>query len=521
MTYGAAPNFPDGTVLTARQLNMLDACLDHLYGIGKGVSIPMRIWSDTDAEGAPDPTVVYSGYVIHRHAASEYLYYDVQVTNNDGSEEVDCEIYYEAISQGVDTPLVTLHASASRQRGLASLTNKPTEGTHPADGDLVPVKVYAAKSSGGESCTVTVYRLEEILLPADYTTLDDATALTDDESADVADDLQTLSDNYVSLDAVSVSDNPGFRCVQSDDIDLGMGTKTLYSGTFCTHKTGRLYYRVGLAKNTSNLGDTVTVRIRLNSNPYTDTVLTYSGAWAGIEDPHIEEGYINLSGYLSSWEYQQRIRVDVYVSYSSNEGAGRAILYYLGEYGTSADSDWVDFDAYAHGDYVEGDGGAAADNLRSLWTNAALLADDTGSGYRSDHDMAGDGNYPVGYAIACCRNAVQHGGIGFQPSYPKGRYGIVRLDAENNGQKMGFYRVKDFLYYRTKGGELVYTGEDGERATHPLDDYDDDNDYQVLDLNEIQGLAAGMWYYIQAVIDTNVETPDDGEIIDWAAERDD
>lgn len=520
MAYGAAPNFPDGSVLTARQLNMLDACLDHLYGIGKGASIPQRIWQNTDAAGAPDPTPVYNGYVMHRHGTNEYLYYDVLVTNNDGSEEVDCDIYYKDIDPTGDTPLVTLHASASRQRGLVSITDKPSEGDHPADGDLVPVKVYAVKSAGDEACTVTVYRLEEILLPEDYTTLDDAGALTDGEVTDVAADLQILSDNYVSLDAISMSDNPGFRCVQSDDIDLGMGTKTLYSGTFCTHKTGRLYYRVGLAKDTSTIGDTVTVTIRLNSNAATDTCITYNGAWAGIEEPHIEEGYIDLSGYLSSWEYQQRIRVDVYVSYSSNYGFGRAVLYYLGEYGTAADADWIDFDAYAHGDYVEGDGGAAADNLRSLYANAQLLADDDGTGYRANHDMAGDGNYPVGYAIAACRNTVQHGGIGSLPSYPKGRFGIVRLDDESNGQRMAFCRVKDFLYYRTKGGQIAYTGEDGEKATHPLDDYDDDNDYQVLDLNEIQGLSPGMWYYVEAVIDT-VSEGDTGEILDWAAERDD
>ena len=152
MTYGAAPSFTDGTVLSARQINQLDGGLDHLYGVGKGISIPTAYISDSDAAGLPDPTPVFDGYVCHRHGTNEYLYYDVLVTNTDGSEAVTCEIYYEAVTQGSDTPLVTLNASASRQRGLVSLTDKPTAGTHPADEDLVPVKVFAIKSASEEAC---------------------------------------------------------------------------------------------------------------------------------------------------------------------------------------------------------------------------------------------------------------------------------------------------------------------------------------------------------------------------------
>jgi hypothetical protein len=536
MAYGAAPNFPDGTVLTARQLNMLDGGLDHLYGIGKGISVPQKIWSDTDAAGGHDPTLVYRGWVVHRHGETQYLYYDVLVTNNDGSEEVDCEIYYEAVSQGVDTPLVTLHASASRQRGLVSVTDKPTAETHPADGDLVPVKVYAVKSAGDEACTVTVYRLEEIMLPEDYTALNDADALTDDEVTDVAADLQTLSENYVSLDGVSYPDNLGFRSTKVDGLDVGQSGR-LHSGTYCTHKTGRLYYRVGLS--TWSGGDrgyqTIYVQFRLNGKVAVEKEVSYTGEYRSLHDPKIEEGYIDLTPYLSGaseWNYQQRIRVDVTAIYKGNapeQGAkGGAVLYYLGEYGTSTDSSWVDFDAYAHGDYVEGDGGDDADNLRSLWTNAMLLADDDGTGYRANQDMAGDGSYPVGYAIACCRNFVQHGGISTYSTDVKGLWGALETEDKTiSVQQMAFYRTKDFLYHRTRGAQLVYTGEDGNQATHSLDGYDADNDYQVLDLNEVEGLVPGMWYYIQAEFDNDPESKDQDDegfplaIIDFAVERDD
>jgi len=520
MTYGAAPSFVDGTVLSARQINQLDGGLDHLYGVGKGVSIPTAYISDTDAAGLPDPTPVFDGYICHRHGTNEYLYYDIQITNEAGSETVTCDIYYEAVIEGTDTPLATITTtSTERKRGLVSLTDFPTEGTHPANEDLVPVKVFATRSASEEPCKVEVFMLQEILLPTTYTALNDAAALTDDQVTDVAADLQAVSDNYVALDAISLSDVPGFRCIQSNSINLGMGKVSLGRWYFNTHKTGRLYYRVGLAKDNSGTGTghKTTVTFRLNSNPATDTTVEWSGFYRDVSDPEIFEGYIDLTSYLGSWEYQGRVRVNVYVEYGSNDGFGRAILYYLGEYGVSTDSDWKDLASYSHSDYVIGDGGADSVNLRSLWDNCLLLADDDGTGYRSNEDMSGDGNYPCGYAIAVCRSPVIHRGFRHNV-IPKGRYILINYERDMNAQQMAIRRTKDFLYYRTKNASLIFIGDDGEENTHPLEDYDDDNDYHILDLNSIQGLSVGMWYSLRALVPVGGD--DGGEVLDWASERD-
>ena len=156
-----------------------------------------------------------------------------------------------------------------------------------------------------------------------------------------------------------------------------------------------------------------------------------------------------------------------------------------------------------------------------------LLAGDNTNGYRSNHDMAGAGSYPVGYAIAAGRNTVQHGAIRHFLQ-PKGLLGIVDFEGTEkgeDGQQMAICRRYDWLYHRTRGASIVYIGEDGEQDTHSLDDFDDDNDYHVQDLSDIPGLAVGMWYYIQAEIvledvPPSDDTPDEDGLIVYAAERD-
>jgi hypothetical protein len=480
----SVPAFTANAILSARQINLLSGALGTLAGRAAAIALPQLAHTVTYAHAK-------AGYVLHRHStalyAYEYLYYDIQVN------AVGCRIDYDGTT-------IKTFTSTGRQRGILSLYEFPTAATHPPDWDLVVVGVYPTT----EACDAVVYRLEELRYPAGYSRLNDPNALVDFAKVRVPIDLQKLADNATALDALSAAGRPGFAPKDVSNIDAqDDGTPIIHTvGTWYwpTPKTDSLAYRITLTKNPEQAGgaDVVTAKVYV-LGAQVGANLTYAGGLGEI----IHEGEFSLAGIGRN--VGELIPVSVTAEYTGpnpvggrQHGFGGCTVHYLGEAGDALPG-WAAFQDVAHGAQAEGD--AIAPKLRDLWSDAALLAGDNGAGYAMDGFHLANG-YPVGHAFSAYRCPVIFAGK--QQGTPD-LYGRYQYE-------MSFLRARDYLYYRAVGGELVYIGEDGEEQTQKLDDYTDDEEYQVFDLSKADMLSYGQWYRVRAPASKEANT------LDWAME---
>lgn len=500
MGFVATPDFT-GPILSSRQINALASWENYLHAQGKLTRIPTPIYAgDNTVADTLGYNEIFRGYVIHAHRAgySEYLYYDLAIEKDqwDGGN-VYVRVFYKTITP--ETPanaIVELSRSdfgEERVRGRASLADFPSAEDHPEDGELVEVAVFAYRTDDAYKvrCHGTVYTLEEILYPDDYTALNDATALTDGEDADVPDDLTLLAANCEELDYLAGGMVEGFRSVESGEI-YGGQSRTLGPWRWFTNMNGRMYYRVAMWKVAGGTSEAIRVRFYVNTSYLLETLTLLAGHLP--EEPHIEEGYFDLTGFTPAPSQQIGIRIHAVVD--SPDGAqGGARIDYLFEDGEEV-GDYVDLGQVSHLDEVEGNTGT--NPLRTLWDNQKIIAGDDGSGYGQDgFDVAG--GFPVGHAALARRATIAHRSA----QRGVGRQRIVHVDGVAY-QVIYLRRLldKDYLYYRAIGAELVHTALGGEENSQGLDDYTDDDAYHVVNLSDIPSLAYGQMFCLRARMDT-------------------
>lgn len=522
MNYRPVPQFNTSGVLSATAVNELSRLISDLYGRSSSVSVPQLLISGTHVGGTgTDQTLVTKRLSVHRcltpSSPAEYLYYDVLFT---GTSAARCYIYAVDCNPATATPVATLSPSATRQRALiAASTWAPSPG-HPADEAQMEVSVYIQRNTD-ETCTATVYALQVISYPAAYVAMDDATALTDtDTAAGIPVNLQKVATAVAALDGIAVADVPMFRSEQV--IARTSEPKTLGPWVFNYFDAGRLYYHlyVDIDEPTTQ---TVTLQWKINS-VNVGAALTWTYDECNGMNGLAVEGFLTLGAY----EVQERLRVeaDVTMDAGGANAPGRVRLDYLAERPSATKpASWVWMAGVEHLDTVELDSPpmTIGQGLRDFWTNTIYLAGDSGTGYGSDgYDVGGDCNYPVGHAMVACRNALVQ--TGAKPRVQNDvvvRYSIVDIPSFDAGrvsyhkyQQACFLRSRDWLYHRTKGASIVFVGEDGNESEQSLSDYDDDNDYQVFGLAGPRGLNYSTLYYIRVPM-----ADDDEYVLDYAYER--
>jgi hypothetical protein len=258
----AYPYFADDQLLSAFQVNSLAEILNDVRGAALGPSMAQETLTFNNSTYRYSNPYYYrsrKGHVVHRHDATyadcEYLYYDVTLSRSSSGQGGDMalEIWYK--STLLETLTLTSATDSQRQGGFLSLNNFPTAGTHPKDGEAVPVSIRIATTDdpGTVYMLVTVHRLEEVVLPDSdvYTAMDDATALTDGEDDDVAADLATVAANTETLVDMMRQSVVGFWQTELN-IDGEIPIRTSEAGAYSvaatwywnTTNAGKLYYRM-------------------------------------------------------------------------------------------------------------------------------------------------------------------------------------------------------------------------------------------------------------------------------------
>lgn len=317
MLHGAYawPSFASGAILSARQINTLAAIADDVRSRGMAASIGYKV-------PVTQSSVPVGGFLFHKHDAD--LYYNIAVSDSEGGGgAASAYLYYKNLT----TPLVTIPAANGMYRALVDLSDKPTAGTHPADGERLYVRVTPAAG-----WAVTVYRCEEIVLPTGYTTMDDATALTNDATAaSVPTDLQLVSDNLAALSAITTPALPGFRPhvqVEGDPLIGLAGQANPATYRIISNLGDTLYYKIGIFKDGRRDGQSVVVTIA--SNATTLATLTETGDY-DYTGPHIYEGSVSLSGVARVMN--QGIPITISTAWNANgaDGSGGCYVMYLRE----------------------------------------------------------------------------------------------------------------------------------------------------------------------------------------------
>jgi hypothetical protein len=319
------PTFIDGQYLSARQVNTLTGAVAELYNRSLSLRVPhAREECGTGSER--------DFYIVHYHnatlAANEYLYYDV---DNAGGGTL--KIYYKDMT----TAIVTL-TGAGRQRGAVSLVDKPTAPTHPVDEELVLIRVTNTAANNG-----FIYEISEIIsAPVGYVALNDAAALTENESASVATDLQHLADNVTALELVSVAPNQAMKMGEVSDFpNNGGNTVTVFDGYMIRNDAGTLYYHIALGKDQSNPG-AVEAYVYVNGTRIDSTKCLYEGGHntPPETDPNDETDMAHFDGYadISAVAASPGELMSVQVIASTNipnspnyTGNAYVRVYYLGE----------------------------------------------------------------------------------------------------------------------------------------------------------------------------------------------
>lgn len=499
MGFTATPDFT-GPILSGRQINALSSWQNYLHAQGKLSRFPQPIYAgDNTVADTLGYNEIFRGYVNHSHRSgyTEYLEYDLEIEKDqwDGGN-VYVRVFYKTITP--ETPanaIIELSRSdfgSERVRGRVALADFPTAETHPEDKEQVEVAVFAYRTDDAYKvrCHGTVYTLAEIVYPDDYTALNDATALTDGEDVDVPDDLTLLADNCEALDYLSQGYVDGFRSEESGEV-YGGQSRTLGPWRWFTNMNGRMYYRVAMWKVAGGTSEAIRVRFYVNTSYLLKTLTLLAGHLP--EEPHIEEGYFDLTGFTPTPSQQIGIRIHAVVD-SPNDAQGGARIDYLFEDGAEMGS-YADFGRAEHLAEVKGDTGT--NQLRTLWDNQKIIAGDDGTGYGQDgFDVAG--GLPFGHAVLARRSLVTHRSA----QRGVGRQRIVHVDGVAY-QVIYLRRLldKDYLFYRSKGAELVHIAGDGQENSQGLDDYDDENPYQVLNLSEIPSLTYGQMFCLRARMD--------------------
>lgn len=514
MAFVATPQF-DTPVLSARAVNALSSWQNYLHRQGKLSTFPQELYDNTATSGTNAYVEVERAWLIHRHVSgyTEYLYYDISITKNEaGGNPVYVRVFWKTITPGTTANAVlTLEQSdfgTTRHRGRVALADLPTAETHPANGDAIEVAVYAYRSSDASpiACQGIVYWLDEELWPEDYTALDDATALTDDEDEDVPDDLGHLAANCEVLDVLAQGYVPGFRSVEVDGAGYEFTSRTMATWRWITNMDGRMYYRVALWKTQGSASSAIRIRFYVNTDYLVHTVSLTAGYF--MEDPYIEEGYFTLSGFAPTPIMQMGIRIHAVIDATGDAGGGGTV-YYLYEDGPGA-SGYADFGQAIHTQQVNGDSGS--NKLRTLWTNQKIIAGDNGGGYGSNGFDVSAG-FPVGYALLASRAAAMHRGWCDHVSHDaKGRQYIIHVDGvEYQAIYLRRLLYRDYLYYRGKGVELVYVDANGDETAERLDDFDEDNPYQVASLADIANMIHGRIFYLRTPV-----RDDEENVLDFA-----
>jgi len=522
MGYRPVPQFDGAQLLSATAINELTRLTSDLYSRATIASVPQPLLSAThDATKAgSDYILVTDRLAVHRHFAgvTEYIYYDILFEASSTASR--CYLY--AINCRPDTaePILTLEPSASRQRALVGV---PTGLGHPADDAHYQVSVYIKRDTD-DTCTATVYALQALVYPTGYTTMNDATALTDATTAEaIPDDLQTCADNAGALDTVACADIPMFRSEQHETV-YGTPSATFGPWVFNYFDAGRLYYKLAIWVN-EHSRRTFSLQFKINS-VNVGSALSWTENSSGIMTGSDLEGFIALGAYGA----QTRLRVEaVFTQTGGGDEVNATIrMDYLGlRPGTTFPAGWIPMAGVAHLDTVHLDSPPLTFGygLRDVWTNLLYLAGDDGSGYGKDgYDIGGDGNYPIGHALVGYRSPLVQTSVtpGAAPITP--RYGIVTLPITSADgrvtyhpyQQGTFLRTRDQLYYRGKGLSLVFNDAGGRETEQSLDDYEDTdgNQYKVLNLTGVKGLRYGMLYYLRASLED-----DPGDCLDYAYER--
>lgn len=295
------PNFITGQYLSARQVNTLTGAIAELHNRALTLRVPQQTW-DLDSN-----TTRYF-YVVHEHdatlAANEYLY--MHIVKAAGAT---VDIYYK----DMDTARDTITGAAGTYHRIVTIADKPTAGTHPVDEELVKIKVTSDSADNS-----VIWEISEIVMPVTgYVAMNDANALTTGEYADVATDLQHIADNVDALALVSTGPVKGMIQGEHSQMSRSEGetshTYTVFSQYLVWNGGSKLYYHIGLGKDTSNAG-WVIARIYIDDIyvPTGDTVFIYSGA-QNTDDPdttlEVFDGSVDIS-FLDA-NIGQRVKVEV------------------------------------------------------------------------------------------------------------------------------------------------------------------------------------------------------------------
>ena len=486
------PMFADGWPLSAGAVNLLDAAGDALLNRAMACAVP---WIEQSVGLGRDKR----GYVIHRHSddthETECLYYDILVAGVGSGKKITVKYHGTELYafDGSDAA----HGNG-RQRGLWSLHDFPTEGTHPANDTLVMVDIEHV--GGDNATTATIYDLREVIGPDGYVTMMDAgdDALTDGQLANVATDLQTLATNLQALQTIAHARVPGFWPKKKEGGEVtGNTVFTVATWRFYTNKGHGLYYKIGVFKENEgarggNKKATAKVYVQPDSAGSETLVGTfYAGGTIG-QDPtgggrgeRVYEGTLNLSAISRSQNELCKVWVTVEYDGSSLDGYGGCTVYMLREEAITPPA-YVNQPEFTHGLYAKGESDFPASSdpcLRRLWLNVKALAGDDGAdGWGMDgKDVAG--GFPFGAALLVCSNPVIFGGA--QRNELPGDW----ID------QLSFVRTEDFLFYRADGeASLVYTDTEGEEATRSLEPTTEDDPFFVFDLAEIEDAPYGTIY---------------------------
>lgn len=401
--------------------------------------------------------LAWDGYHLHRTDMDTFYYY-ASIDNASGGDTTLAGFYDYGGAGQVTMFSISGDNTASGSISLAAFD----------DDGLYRVVFLMTRSTTSIGATATVRAPYSVYTGSlSYT----SPPTISDSAVGTAAQLNIFSANDRYFNAVSPSQSPCagmYRSTTSTEV-----THSLYDGWDKFHPDHyRLYYSVYLEKAPGS-SDVLTIYYDSQS-----TSISADGESTGYWD-------FSTGGLTKGNWYQVRVVLDTDTTAGSRAGAARSV-----RVGAPAmDSSYTVMDEIYPNEFVYGSTGGQATRLALLSSNDAAIRDRLCWGASS----------PVKLDFAVRKPEFR----GFAGWYFYGNYNFVRRG--------------DFLYYRTIDGLLV--APDG--STEVLQDYDDDNPYQILSLSGLD-LPHGAEYTIRRVEwdgwDVSKATPIANETLEFALE---